>query len=119
MLFTMDHRFDSDSVSSTPLHSEFEMDPDLRDLVVLFVDELDDRITSIKGALEDDDHATLRRLAHQLKGSAGGYGFDPIGDAAARLEYELLGDQAELSTITERAEDLISTCRAAVRPEDG
>ncbi len=41
----------------------------------------------------------------------------PIGDAAGRLEYELLGDQANMPTITERVEDLISTCLAAVRPE--
>ena len=115
----MDHPSDNEPISTNPLHSEFEMDPDLRDLVVLFVDELDDRVQSIRGAFDSEDHAMLRRLAHQLKGSAGGYGFDPIGDAAARLEYELLGDEAEISTITERVEDLISTCEAAVRPEAG
>jgi chemotaxis protein histidine kinase CheA len=63
------------------------------------------------------DFPTLRRLAHQIKGSAGGYGFHPIGDAAGRLEYELLGDQADQPTINQRVQDLVSCCLAAVRPE--
>ena len=52
-----------------------------------------------------------------MKGSAGGYGFHPIGDAAGRLEYELLGDQADMPTISERVDDLVTICLAAVRPE--
>ena len=100
-----------------PIHSAFESDPDLRDLVVLFVDELGNRADSIRQAFLDDDVAALRRIAHQLKGSAGGYGFDPIGDAASRLEYDLLADEAAVSSLSERVEDLIASCRAAVRPD--
>ena len=110
--------FDSDSDVRPPLHSAFENDPDLRDLVVLFVDELDHRVAAIRHAYHAEDAAELRRLSHQLKGAAGGYGFDPIGDAAARLEYELLHDEAELSALSERVEDLISCCRSAVSPTD-
>ena len=113
----MDHQFDFNPVSQPPLHSEFERDPDLRDLVILFVDELDDRVESIRAAHHNMDFPTLCRLAHQIKGSAGGYGFHPIGDAAGRLEYELLGDQADQPTINQRVQDLISSCLAAVRPE--
>lgn len=112
-----DHQFDPAEGSPPPIHSEFESDPDLRDLVVQFVDELDERVNGIRRAFLEDDVATLRRIAHQLKGAAGGYGFDPIGDAASRLEYELLGDEAAISCISERVEDLIANCRAAVRPE--
>ena len=78
-------------------------------------------------------------LAHQLAGSAGGYGFDSIGRAAQELERELksveparfrsgvgvgadmgraLADELEregrLSALTEKAEDLIALCRRAV-----
>lgn len=107
-----------DSDPRPPLHSVYENDPDLRDLVVLFVDELDRRVDAIRHAWHDEDAAELRRISHQLKGAAGGYGFDPIGDAAARLECELLHDEAELSALAERVEDLISCCRAAVPPSD-
>ena len=84
---------------------------------MLFVDELGSRVDSIRQAFVEEDVAALRRIAHQLKGSAGGYGFDPIGDAASRLEYELLGDEAAISSLSERVEDLIANCRAAVRPD--
>ena len=107
-----------DAEARPPLHSAYENDPDLRDLVVLFVDELDRRVDSIRQAYLAEDVAALQRISHQLKGAAGGYGFEPIGDAAARLEYELLHDEAELSALAERVEDLISCCRSAVPPAD-
>jgi len=107
-----------DAEARPPLHSAYENDPDLRDLVVMFVDELDRRVDAIREAYLAEDAATLQRISHQLKGAAGGYGFDPIGDAAARLEYELLHDEAELSALAERVEDLISCCRSAVPPTD-
>lgn len=107
-----------DAEARPPIHSEFENDPDLRDLVVLFVDELDRRVDAIRHAYHAEDVAELRRISHQLKGAAGGYGFDPIGDAAGRLEIELLHDEAELSALAERVEDLIACCRAAVPPSN-
>ncbi|MAD20210.1 MAG: hypothetical protein CMJ52_08515 [Planctomycetaceae bacterium] len=103
---------------SPPLHSIYENDPDLRDLVMQFVDELDGHVDLIRSACLAEDFSTLRRISHNLKGAAGGYGFDPIGDCAARLEYEMLEDEMDLSALSERIEDLVSTCRAAVRPSD-
>ena len=102
---------------SHPLRSEFEQDPDLRDLVMLFVQELDDRMDAIRTAFLADDLTQLQRLAHQLKGSAGGYGFGPIGDVAGELEAGLLAEQADLSLVQERMEDLATICRAAVGPK--
>ncbi|MHC4245771.1 MAG: hypothetical protein GWP75_08590 [Planctomycetia bacterium] len=106
------------SIGSPPLHSIYENDPDLRDLVMQFVDELDHHVQSIRSACLSEDFATLRRISHQLKGAAGGYGFDPIGHSAARLEDDMLADEMDISGISERVEDLITTCRAAVRPTD-
>ena len=103
---------------SPPLHSTYENDPDLRDLVMQFVDELDGQVRSIRSACLSEDLATLRRISHQLKGAAGGYGFDPIGDCAARLEDDMLSDEMDIAGLSERVEDLIITCRAAVRPVD-
>lgn len=83
----------------------------------MFVDDLDERMKAVKTAFEAADEDQLRRLAHQIKGSAGGYGFGPIGDVAAELEYELLREEADISQVQERVEDLASICRAAVRPD--
>ncbi|MEE2972095.1 MAG: Hpt domain-containing protein [Planctomycetota bacterium] len=113
-----EHRSNPSERDDKPLHSTFEGDPDLQDLVIQFVDELDHRVEGIRRAFLEHDVVALRRIAHQLKGAAGGYGFDPIGDAASRLEHDLLGDESELSSLSERVEDLIASCRAAVRPGD-
>lgn len=112
------HRSNASEGSTPPIHSTFEGDPDLQDLVVQFVDELDRRVDGIRQAFVEHDMVALRRIAHQLKGAAGGYGFDPIGEAASRLEYDLLGDEAAISSLSERVEDLIANCRAAVRPQN-
>lgn len=104
------HRADN---NLPPLTSEFAGDAELTELVEFFVQEMDGRVRDLRTALEADDLQTLRRLAHQLKGAAGGYGFPVIGDAAATVERSIQGQEADLSSIRERAEDLITLCRRA------
>lgn len=101
-----------------PLRSSFADDPEMRDLLVFFVDDLSRRVEAIRRALLDQDRAQLHTLAHQLSGSAGGYGYTSIGDVARLLEKQTrsgqLSDEMELSLLHERAEDLISICRRAI-----
>jgi HPt (histidine-containing phosphotransfer) domain-containing protein len=101
-----------------PLRSSFADDPEMRDLLVFFVDDLSRRVEAIHRALLDQDRAQLHTLAHQLSGSAGGYGYTSIGDVARLLEKQVrsgqLSDEMELSLLHERAEDLISICRRAI-----
>lgn len=101
-----------------PLRSSFADDPEMRDLLVFFVDDLGRRIEAIRRALLDQDRAQLHTLAHQLSGSASGYGYTSIGDVARLLEKQTrsdqLSDEMELSLLHERAEDLISICRRAI-----
>lgn len=102
-----------------PYLSEYADDPDLRDIVMLFVDELPKRVLAVKAAFEARDLEQLKTLAHQMRGSAGGYGFGTIGTTAEEIELELLGEQSNLSLIQERIEDLASICQAAIRPGMG
>ena len=69
-----------------PLRSELVDDPDMLELVDLFVGELPDRIQAIAAALETHDTDSVTRLAHQLKGAGGGYGYPKITEDAAALE---------------------------------
>jgi HPt (histidine-containing phosphotransfer) domain-containing protein len=71
---------------SNPVRSEFADDPDMADIVALFVSELPKRIASMQEALCSGDIPQLRILAHQLKGAAGGYGFPKLGEAAALID---------------------------------
>ena len=95
-----------------PLYSEFASDPDMADLVEMFVDELQDRVNAINQALNATDTATLTQLAHQLKGAAGGYGFTPITEAASTLE-QLVKSQADDASVRDAAEQLTSLCSRA------
>lgn len=75
------------SASHEPLRSSLlAADPDMRDLVAEFVDELPARIESARQALQAADWALLKRISHQLKGAGGSYGYPEITTLAATME---------------------------------
>ena len=108
---------DSLSANDRPLVSEFADDPEMADLVDLFVDELGDRIESLEQAMAASDLEQLRKLSHQLKGAAGGYGFMPITDLAGEVE-KLVKNGQEISTVAKSLQDLVSLCKRAARSSD-
>ena len=67
-------------------YSTLACDPDLGELVDLFVSELPDRVNSLSSALANGDWESLGRYAHQLKGAAGSYGFDQLTPSLRKLE---------------------------------
>jgi signal transduction histidine kinase/CheY-like chemotaxis protein/HPt (histidine-containing phosphotransfer) domain-containing protein len=71
------------------LRSSLADDPEFSDLLPLFVKSLEETIEQMEDALSLGDLATLARLAHYLKGSAGSYGFPEITEAAIALEAAL------------------------------
>lgn len=69
--------------------SEFADDPDMCDLVREYVGMMPRRIEQMTDAFEQNRREQLIRLAHQLKGSGGGYGFPILTDKAGKLEHFL------------------------------
>ncbi len=61
-------------------------DPSFADLVEEFVNGLDDRVSAMRKAIEDNELARLKTLAHQLKGAGGGHGYPVLTQASAALE---------------------------------
>ncbi|UCD74143.1 MAG: Hpt domain-containing protein [Phycisphaerales bacterium] len=104
-------------VSPEPLKSEFAGDADMMELVEFFVSDLREKIEAIIEAWKAGDGQRLRRLAHQLKGAGGGYGFPTITEAAGDLEHHLMDDEAGLSALGEKVEALILLCRRASAEE--
>jgi len=102
----------SASQTTEVLLSELADDPDMVELVEMFVDELPDRITAIENKFRENDLEALRSLVHQLKGAAGGYGFPTITDAAKILETGVKTD-ADLSKLQEDVAALSDLCRRA------
>jgi len=62
------------------------IDEDLEDLIPGYMDNRRSDIKNIEAALLSNDLETIRILGHSMKGSGGGYGFDPITDIGAALE---------------------------------
>lgn len=77
------------------LYSSLGTDPDLCDIVDMFVDEMPDRITCLMQLLEASNFDELARMAHQLKGAAGSYGFEAISPAAGKVESAILTGEPE------------------------
>lgn len=94
------------------LVSELASDPDFAELLEAFVSEMPKRISALEAALAASDLETLARLAHQLKGSAGGYGFPTITDAAKDLEQGAK-TRGELTVLRKQMDALIDLCRRA------
>lgn len=95
-----------------PLYSTLACDPDLAEIVNMFVAEMPDRVANFVTLHQNGQAEELRRAAHQLKGAAGSYGFEPITQAAAQLEDALRAALPE-TRIHAAVEELIALCSCA------
>lgn len=72
--------------SEPVLVSELASDPDVGALLDEFVDGLFLRIAHLRRLLAAGAYEELRRMAHQIKGAGGGYGYPSITEAGRALE---------------------------------
>ncbi len=81
-------------VSDLPaqIYSAFDSDEDFAELLLDFESSMRERRTLLAEAHANRDLESLRKLAHQLKGAGGGYGFDGLSSASADLEQACKGD---------------------------
>jgi len=100
------------SRTSPPLYSTLAEDPDLGAIVEMFVDEMPGRVDNLIRFLSSGDWEQLRRVAHQLKGAAGSYGFAPITSSAARLE-DAIRQSRPKEDIRRACDELVELCRQA------
>lgn len=97
-----------------PIKSHLANDPEMAELLDLFLTELPKRVDSVMGAWRERELSTLRRIAHQMKGSCAGYGFPTLGAAAADVERTL--DQgAPLDQIAGEVSELVDLCQRALQ----
>jgi HPt (histidine-containing phosphotransfer) domain-containing protein len=100
------------SSATRPIYSSLADDPDLSEIVEMFVAELPERVATILYCLEHQQWESLRRAAHQLKGAGGSYGFAPITSSAARLE-QLAASAASEEQIRRAVDELADICHRA------
>ena len=101
----------------TAIVSEFAEDPDMVELIEMFVDELPARIEEIRTAFETAEQDRLATLTHQMKGAAPGYGFSTLGSAAGRIEGILRNASADPDpeSLAASIHELISLCERVSR----
>ena len=98
--------------SQQPLYSDLSTDPDMLELVEMFVSELPDRVAAIEQAVQQSNLADLAKLSHQLKGAGGGYGFSSITEAAAVVEKQAKSE-TDINAVRASLSELLSLCNRA------
>ncbi|MBI1248081.1 hypothetical protein GC197_09595 [bacterium] len=91
------------------IYSDFGDDEDLGELVEMFISEIPDRVQSMMEAAEASDWDQLCRIAHQMKGAAGSYGFGEVTNVAAVVE-SACREGASAETIQRSLQELVSMC---------
>ena len=101
------------SPSTAILVSELAEDPDIAPLIDGFLSRLSPKVTDMAEHLSANRLDELAKLAHQLKGSGGGYGFPLISEAAQRVEEHAQSDP-DLEQIQRAVTELTNLCQQAI-----
>ena len=90
-------------------------DPVLAPLRGAFLDAASDYLDRLQTALDTGDMATLREVAHRIKGESAMFGFVEIGEVGARMRSALRdGDLEALRKAVGEMDTLLSRRKAAV-----
>lgn len=99
--------------STEHLYSTLAGDEIFIELIELFVGEMPTRIAQLGSLFTNREFAELCRAAHQLKGSAGSYGFPQLTEIAAELEGAIKNGAPldEIQTNLDKLGDVCSRMR--------
>ncbi len=103
---------DAVPVDEGPYVSDLADDAEMVEIVSAYVDQLPGRVEAVREAVDRSDVEALGELVHNLKGSAGGYGFGRISEVAAELQ-EALREGADLGDVADQIDELIDLCERA------
>ena len=98
----------------SPLTSTMADEVDFHPLLHTYAELLRDSLALLEAAEPGANDEQVRKTAHDLKGSGGAYGFDPITDTGAQLETSLRTG-AGRTEVDEQIATLCSLLRRAIR----
>jgi PAS domain S-box-containing protein len=113
LLTTIRDYLPSPNAAPSPIYSTLADDPDMIDVIDAFVNRMPTIAEGLRAAENANDVPRLRTLLHQLKGAAGGYGFEAITLGAERAERLLIG--GDLARAHAAVGALVTLCEQ-VRP---
>jgi CheY-like chemotaxis protein len=96
------------------LHSELATDPDMLDLIDAFLSGFSQKIQLLGEFCQQGRFDELAVLAHQMKGSSGGYGYPTISHAAKNVELKARNND-DPASISLAVKELVQLCQQALR----
>ena len=90
-----------DESDESPVYAVFiEEDPEIEDLAVKFVKEyLPSLMVSLKENWEEQNWKIIQDILHQIKGTAGTFGYPMLTDQAAMLEFQIINQNYNEATL--------------------
>ncbi|MCH8069964.1 MAG: hypothetical protein IID16_11965 [Candidatus Marinimicrobia bacterium] len=83
-------------------------DPEFQDLIRSYLDYLMDSLVTFKVNCVERNYSEIRKFAHNLKGSGGGYGFDDLTQLGNDISSAAMRKDAnKLDSLMKELEDLI------------
>ena len=105
------------TTNQTAIYSDFGGEPEMGELVEMFVEEMPDRINAIVESLGRGDLEALQYATHQMKGAAGSYGFHQLTAYAAEAESLVRNEQSE-ENVCKAVHELIDQCQRVRAGQD-
>jgi HPt (histidine-containing phosphotransfer) domain-containing protein len=89
-----------------------EVDGGLAELIPGFLANRAKDVSNLRAFVADDNLEAASRIAHSMKGSGGGYGFDTITSLGGKMEHAArAGDGAKVLALTDELEDFLARVR--------
>lgn len=88
----------SESMPWTEADLIVHADPDLEDLIPIFLENRNDDVAALRQALAQGDYEQVRVLAYNMRGAGGGYGFEAITRIGKRMEEAAKAQEASIIT---------------------
>lgn len=104
------------AVKSEPLLMEQvirAIDPVIRPLIPMFLEQSLIRIQGLDDALKKSDVSTIKKLAHTMKGSSSSYGFNAMASVARDIEDVVRQENPDLTQLNSSVADLYALYEAA------
>jgi len=92
------------------------IDPDLEEIVPIFMRNRHRDVGTLRTALDESDFKTVRLLGHRMKGDGGGYGFAIISEIGEVLEQAAIREDRPAITLqTDRLDDFLGRVQVVFR----
>jgi CheY-like chemotaxis protein len=101
-----------ESLREEPLFSSLADEKDMADLINGFVEELPGKLRAVEEVWVAKNMEQLESLARQIKSEAGGFGYEPISEAASQVELGIQNNADEVH-IEAAMEELVRWCKLA------